>query len=78
MFNFLKEKLKSAFNKITHIIDKKADGEKEKLTELMKHLGHQVYFLCTQRDLCDESIVLYIKNTHRMYLEYKRIIGKIQ
>jgi len=38
MFNFLKEKLKSAFSKITKIIDKKADEEKEKLNEELKEV----------------------------------------
>jgi fused signal recognition particle receptor len=38
MFNFLKEKLKSAFSKITRIADKKADEEKEKLAEELKEV----------------------------------------
>ena len=40
MFNFLKEKLKSAFGKITKIVNKKADEEKEKLKEELKEV-HQ-------------------------------------
>ena len=41
MFNFLKEKLKSAFSKITHIVDKKSDEEKEKLTEELKEVHNE-------------------------------------
>ena len=73
-WKYIKENIKEQ-DRITAML-----AEKEDLIQFMKEHGHQIYFLSTQRDLCDESTVFYMqyKIMDRIYPEYRRVIRKIQ